>query len=55
MLSKKTKTIIIAIPLATVIGFGGYSVFNSHFSPVAGEDNNTETVILSKDFLLQVT
>ena len=50
MLSKKTKTIIIAIPLATVIGFGGYSAFNSHFSPAAGEDNNTETVILSKDF-----
>ncbi|TKI99165.1 cardiolipin synthase, partial [Bacillus cereus] len=50
MLSKKAKTMVIAIPLATVIGLGGYSAFNSHFSPVAEEDKNTETVILSKDF-----
>ncbi|PFN23214.1 cardiolipin synthase [Bacillus cereus] len=50
MLSKKAKTIVIAIPLAAVIGFGGYSAYNSHFSNVAGEDKNAETVILSKDF-----
>ncbi|MES9704553.1 cardiolipin synthase, partial [Bacillus toyonensis] len=50
MLSKKAKTIVIAIPLAAVIGFGGYSAYNSHFSNIAGEDKNAETVILSKDF-----
>ncbi|PDZ87495.1 cardiolipin synthase, partial [Bacillus thuringiensis] len=40
MLSKKAKTIVIAIPLAAVIGFGGYSAYNSHFSNIAGEDKN---------------
>ncbi len=33
MLSKKAKTMVIAIPLATVIGLGGYSAFNSSLLP----------------------
>ncbi|PDZ87436.1 cardiolipin synthase, partial [Bacillus thuringiensis] len=40
MLNKKAKNLVIAIPLAAVIGFGGYSAYNSHFSDVAGEDKN---------------
>ncbi|MDM5188799.1 cardiolipin synthase [Bacillus sp. DX4.1] len=50
MLNKKAKTMVIAIPLAAVIGFGGYSAFMGQFPSLAGEDKNPETVILSKDF-----
>ncbi|MGQ0515750.1 cardiolipin synthase, partial [Bacillus sp. D-CC] len=46
----KPITVAKGIAIIIVFVFGGYSAFNSHFSPAAGEDNNTETVILSKDF-----
>ncbi|KQL12436.1 hypothetical protein [Psychrobacillus sp. FJAT-21963] len=50
MLTKKSKKMAIVIPLAVVIGFGGYMTLSGQVHSLAGIEKEPQTVILSKDF-----